>query len=126
MKLSVVFSVQAILAALFGLCFLFAPAWIMQVYGIKADLSSVYFARLLGAAYVGIAMISWGARLSMLGNRPLLVPAFATANTLGAVVAIHQGLVGQGNQLRWLNAVIFIALAAGFVYHTFSPRFARP
>jgi hypothetical protein len=125
MKLSAVFSVQAVLAALFGLWFLLAPGAIMEVYGIQPDLSNVFFARLLGAAYIGIAMISWGARHSSFETRPLLVPAFATANSLGVVVTVYQGFLGQGNQLRWLNAVIFLALAAGFVYHTFSPRFAR-
>jgi len=125
MKLSAVFCAQAILAALFGLCFLLAPGWLMQLYGVNPDLSSIYFARLLGSAYIGIAMISWGARHTALVPRPFLVPAFATANSLGAVVAIHQGIIGQGNQLRWLNAVILLALAAGFVYHTFSPRLAR-
>jgi hypothetical protein len=33
--------------------------------------------------------------------------------------------MGPGNQLRWLNAAIFIVLAAGFVYHTFGKRTAR-
>lgn len=125
MKLSAVLSAQAVLAALFGLCFLLAPGWLMEVYGTKPDPSSVYFARLLGAAYIGIAMISWGARHSTFETRPLLVPAFATANSLGAVVAVYQGFLGEGNQLLWLNAVIFLALAAAFVYHTFSPRFVR-
>ena len=125
MNLSAVFSAQDILAALFGLCFLLAPGWIMQVYGYAPDPASVFFARLLGSAYIGIAMISWGARHTTLVPRPFLVPAFATANTLGAVVAIHQAIIGQGNQLRWLNAAILLTLAAGFVYNTFSPRFAR-
>lgn len=125
MKLSAVFSAQAILGALFGLCFLLAPEWLMGIYGTKPDLSTVFFARLLGAAYIGIAMVSWGARHSSFETRPLLVPAFATSNSLGAVVAVYQGLYGQGNQLRWLNAVILVALAAGFVYHTFNPRVTR-
>lgn len=125
MKLSAVFAVQAILAALFGLCFLLIPGSLMDVYGMKPDLSNVFFARLLGAAYIGIAMISWGARKAPFDTKPLLIPAFATANSLGAVVAIYQGFLGPGNQLRWLNVVILVGLAAAFVYHTFSPRIAR-
>jgi hypothetical protein len=125
MKLSAVFSLQAILAALFGLWLLVLPSSLMQVYGTTPDVSNVYFARLLGAAYIGIAMVSWGARHTTFETRPLLVPAFATTNSLGVVVALYRAFTAQGSQLLWLNVVIFVVLAAGFVFHTFSPRLAR-
>ena len=114
MNLSAVFSAQAILAALFGLCFLLAPGWIMQVYGYAPDPASVFFARLLGSAYIGIAMISWGARHTTLVPRPFLVPAFATANTLGAVVAIHQAIIGLGkcDLIRELTDKLFLHVRA--------------
>ena len=62
MKLSTLFSINAVVAILFGLAFVLAPGLTLSIYGIPANPALNFRGQLFGAALVGFAVISWSAR----------------------------------------------------------------
>ena len=83
-----------------------------------------------------IAMISWGARHTSLVPRPFLVPAFATANTLGAVVAIGRlsGAIAVPGYAPTMLAILFfgslnllaLGIMGSYVWRAYENTKERP
>jgi len=117
MKLSTLFVINAILALLFGLGFLLIPTTLVSFYGIQLDAAAVYVARLLGAAYLGYAIISWLFQNSKAASevRTFVLTLFVT-ESLAFVVSLVYQLQGLANALGWSTVVIFLLMAAGFGY----------
>jgi len=113
-------AIAAILAILFGLGFILAPALTWSLYGVTLEVPGQWMARYLGSAFIGIGVIKWLARNAEAseGLRAVLLGAFAIA-VLGLVVAFLDAIRGMGNGLHWLNVVIYLFLAVGFGYFQF-------
>ncbi len=59
MKLGNLFAVNAMIAGLFGLAFVFAPAQLLAQYGLAIDAAFGLVAQLFGAALIGYAVLTW-------------------------------------------------------------------
>jgi hypothetical protein len=120
MKRSTFMVIAAVLAVVFGLGFILAPAWTLSSYGITLEVPGQWVGRYFGSALIGIAVLTWlarnlepgeGLRTVVLGNLVLAV--------LGLVVAVLDAISGVGNALLWLNVVIYLFLTVGFGYFQF-------
>jgi cell division protein FtsW (lipid II flippase) len=120
MKLNTFMMIAAILALLFGVGFIVAPASSLQLYGTTTDLTGEFLARYLGAALIGLAFVIWLTRNAAPSEtrKGLLTGLFVTM-FLGLVVALYDKFAGAGNALIWLNVVIYLLLAIGFGYFAF-------
>jgi hypothetical protein len=120
MKRSSFMTVAAVVAFLFGLGFLLAPAWTMSTYGITLEVPGQWIGRYLGSAFVGIAVLTWLARKAEAGEalRAVMLGDFVLS-LLGLVVAIFDAASGLGNSLVWTTVLIYVFLTVGFGYYHF-------
>jgi hypothetical protein len=123
MKLNIFMTIAAIVAIIFGLGFILAPAAALQPYGTTTDLTGQFLGRYLGASLVGLAFVIWLTRNAAPSEtrKGLLAGLFVTM-LLGFVVALYDKFAGNGNSLIWLNVVIYLLLAIGFGYFAFMKK----
>lgn len=120
MKLSTLFTVHAIVALLFGLGFVFAPAAILAPYGITTNEAGIVIARLLGAAFLGFSVIAWSARnTEESGARRAIVLGFFLGFAVSSAASLFGQLSGVGNALGWSTVGIYLLLALGYGYFHF-------
>jgi hypothetical protein len=119
MKLNTFMIIAAIIALIFGLGFILAPAWSLQPYGTSTNLTGEFLGRYFGASLIGLAFVNWLTRNT--ASKGLLAGLFVTM-VLGFVVALYDKFAGSGNALIWLNVVIYLLLAIGFGYFAFMKK----
>jgi hypothetical protein len=116
MKLNTLMVITAVVAFLFGLGFILAPAWSLSTYGVSTDVTGTFMSRYFGAALIGYAFIAWLTRNTASKG---LQSGFFVAMVLGFAVALYDAFAGVSNALVWLNVVIYFLLAVGFGYFAF-------
>ena len=123
MKLGNLFAVNAVIAGLFGLAFIFAPAQLLARYGLVVDAGFGLVAQLFGAALVGYAILTWLVR--KVGDseaRRAIVLALFISDGVAFVLALMAQLKGLVTPLGWSTVAIYLLLALGFAYF----HFAKP
>jgi hypothetical protein len=121
MKLGNLFTVNAVIACLFGLGFVFAPAKVLAQYGLTVDAGFGLVAQLFGAALLGYAILTWSARKAGDSDaRRAIVLALFVSNAVGFVLALMAQLKGLVNTLGWSTVAIYLVLALGFAYFQFT------
>ncbi len=122
MSLSLMMTVNAIVAAVFGLAFVIAPGQAAALYGITADAQFRYLAQLFGTALVGYAVLTWMAHNAPASDtRKAIVLALLISEALGFVLALLGQLAGVVNSVGWLTVAIYLLLAVGFGYQYLRP-----
>jgi hypothetical protein len=118
MKLSTFAIIITILAAGFGLAFLFIPVKLMAVYGINLDSSGVIVARYFGSANLFVAMIFWSySGVSPAAKSwPKLLLYSLIYNILQLIVTLIPILSGEANSMAWTTVALFVLLSIGSVY----------
>ena len=117
MKLSTVFTVNAVVALLFGLGFVIAPAATLAPYGVTIDEAGVQVARFFGAALLGYAAITWFARNTEKSSaRRALVLGLFLGFGIGFVVSLVNQLSGLQNALGWSTVVLFLLFTLAYGY----------
>ena len=123
MKLSTFLSIVAIFAFVFGLSYVLSPVQANRPFGITLDKTAQWVCRYLGAAYLGIAVLTWFARKVTQGEAlyAILLGGFVMS-AIGIVLAVLDSLYGGGNALVWSFVVVYVFLALGFGYFRFVKR----
>jgi hypothetical protein len=125
MKLSMFLSIVGVVAILFGIGFVLAPAQVLAQYGITADQSVAFISRFFGVALINVGLIVWFARniIDPLGRRSIVL-AGLIADILGLLVALQGQIDGLANALGWSTVLIYGLFAIGFAYFQFTPKSA--
>jgi len=121
MRLATFLSIVGVVAILFGIGFLLAPAALLGQYGIVvADPHTIFMARFFGAALIELGVLVWIAReiVDPLGRRAIVL-AGLIGNTAGFLVALTGQLNGAVNALGWSTVLIYALFAVGFAYFQF-------
>ena len=120
MKLSTLMIVNAIVAAVFGLGFVFAPGQVTSLYSPEVGVTLRYVAQLFGAALLGFAVLTWVARNApdSEARRAILLALFV-GDGVGFILALIGQLGGVVNALGWSTVLIYLLLALGFGYFGF-------
>lgn len=120
MKLSALMVVNAIVAAVFGLGFVFVPGQVTSFYSPEVGATLEYVAQLFGAALLAFAVLTWVARNApdSEARRAILLALFV-GDGVGFVIALIAQLGGVVNALGWSTVVIYALLAIGFGYFRF-------
>lgn len=120
MKLNTLMVINAILATVFGCAFVLAPTATGTLYGVTLDPVSKHLAQLLGAAYLGIGVVTWMARKAAASDAlRAIVLAYFISNSIAFIVALINQLASVGNALGWSSVAIYLLLALGYAYFQF-------
>ncbi len=120
MKVSTLFTINAIVAVVFGLVFVLAPAWTLSLYGITSNDPLNYVGQLFGASLLSFAVITWLARNATASPaRGAIVLALFIGDAIGFVVSLIAQMKGYANALGWSTVAIYLLLALGFGYLQF-------
>jgi hypothetical protein len=120
MKLSTLFTANAIVSALFGLTFVLVPGTAMSFYGVTLSPGGLFIARLFGGVLIGVAVLTWSARNAGDSEaRKAIVLSRFVCETVGFIVALLGQLAGVVNALGWSTVAIYLVFALGFGYFQF-------
>jgi len=120
MKLNTLMIITAVLAATFGLAFLFVPGQVFSLYGVKETASLIYMGQLFGVDLVTFAILAWLAKNAAESEaRKAIVLALFIGFAVGFVFALLGQLKNVVNVLGWFTVVRYLLLAIGFGYFYF-------
>ena len=123
MKVSTLFTINAIVAVVFGLLFVLAPALTLSLYGITSNEPLSYVGQLFGASLLSFAVITWLARNTAASPaRNAIVLALFIGDAIGFVVSLIAQMKGFANALGWSTVAIYLLLALGFGYLQFMSK----
>lgn len=111
------FTIAAIVAILFGVAFLLAPAQVSVVYGLTPNPSSVLSDRFFGSALLAWGVILWMARdfSEAAAIRGVLIGS-VVGEIVGGAVNVWGTVRGLFNGLAWTTTILYILLLIGAVY----------
>jgi hypothetical protein len=120
MKFKTLLVINAILLGFFGLTSLLAPEASATPYGVTLDPLSKHLNQLLGAFFLGLAVLAWMARRVTAPDaiRAILL-AFIISYSIAMIVTIIDVLSGLGNALGWSSVAIYLLMLLGFGYFLF-------
>ncbi len=120
MRLSALFSFNAIVAAIFGLTAVLVPGVLYSTYGLTSDAGAQLVAQFFGAALLGNVVITWSLRNIEPGStRQTLTLALFVQEAIGLAISLIAQFGGVLNALGWLNVVLTAIFALGYGYFHF-------
>ena len=120
MKLGLLFTLNAVIAAAFGIAFIIVPAQLLEAYGVTLTPGTAVVSRLFGAALVGYGVLTWQVRAAASSDAlRAVVLALFVGDVFGFGLSLQGMLAGATNALGWSTVVIYGLLAAGFGYFAF-------
>ena len=125
MKLNTLFVVWAVVGAIFGLGFFLVPAMVFAQYGPGATTTNeIDLGRLLGASYLGYAVLAWVARsITDTDARRKIVLANFVLTVLTLALFLKTTLIdGASTGPNWFNIVLMALFVIGFGYFYFTKR----
>jgi len=123
MKLRTFLSIVGVVAILFGIGFVAAPAEVLAQYGITADPYTAFMSRFFGVALINVGLITWFARsiVDSLGSRSIVL-AGLIGDAVGLFVALQAQMNGIVNALGWSTVLIYALFTIGFAYFLLAPK----
>ena len=117
MKARFILVVSAIVLLVFGLGFIISPQWTMELFDITVEPGGILMTQLLGAGFVGFAILNWMARnVTVYEDASPILWANFFMNSIGFVVALLQRLDGLGNAWSWVPVALYLLFALAFGY----------
>jgi hypothetical protein len=123
MSLNALLVVNTVVSAVFGIALVLVPGQVVTLYGVEESAILKYTGQLLGAAFLGFAVLSWSARNAAESEaRRAIVLAFFIGDLVGFAVALIGQLGEVVNAVGWSTVGIYLLFAVGFGYF----QFAKP
>jgi hypothetical protein len=119
-KLSHVFSFNALVALVYAIGFLLAPNMVIGLHGLPAGETQALMARYFGVALLGLGLIAWFVR--DIAHPPLkdgITLSLFLSSLAGFLLSLQGTLSGQMNALGWLPTAVYLLLFLGFGYFRF-------
>jgi len=118
--------VSAILLALTGAAFLFAPVELLARIAPEVPASAAWLGQLLGAAWLGLATMNWLSRFTMVGGiyGRAIVSANAAAYFVSAMVMLSAARRVGFTTSMLVIAIVTVVMAAVYGYLLFRGPFA--
>ena len=125
MKLNTLLGVWAVVGVVFGLGFFLVPAMVMAQYGPGTpSTNEIELGRLLGASYLGYAILAWLARgIADTDARRKIVLINFVVTVLSLALFLKTTLVeGASTGPNWFNVVLMGLFVIGFGYFYLTKR----
>lgn len=122
MNLRNLFTINAVIAGLFGLAFVLVPGPLTDLYDAELSDAGLYVGRLLGAAFLMFAVVTWGSRDAQDSTaRQAIILALFVGFVLGFVVSLVGQLNNIVNALGWTTVAIYLLFSVAYGYFQFRP-----
>lgn len=119
--MNAVLSATGLLALLFGAGQLLIPGLLLSIFGVRLDVNADLFARALGGAYLGYAVVNWQARAGEPRMQRAVVLADLIVAASGLVISLFAIALGNGNALMWVWVAVFAIFGAWQAYVLWRP-----
>jgi len=120
MKLETFLTIAAVIAIVFGLGFVAAPARMLTQYGIEASPGTAIMARFFGGALLNLGFVLFLARHVIEPvTRTGIVRGSLIGAAVGLLVALHGQRIGAVNALGWSTVAVYAFLLLGYGYFAF-------
>ena len=120
MKFSTLMVAQAVLAFVYAVGMLFAPATLLENYGLTTGISEKMTAQFYGVGLAFVGLITWLTRnISDPAAQRALVLALLIGDVIGFIVSVMGSLSGAMNALGWSSVAIYLFLGLGAAYLQF-------
>jgi hypothetical protein len=117
MKLNTLFFVTGILGLFFGLLTLLIPGGFSNFYGGELTDAGKFDTQLLGAAYIGVALLLFLATKAKEAKaRMAIVTGMLAHFIIGFIVSLRWQILGTVNVWGWSTIAIFGLLSLGYLY----------
>ena len=121
MKLSNLFTLNAILALAFGIGFVLLPATTLTIFGIDPTASINLMSQFFGVELIAVGLLCWFVKGdSDTAVIPKIMLALLIADIVGLIVSLMGTLSGIFNAMGWSAVLIYLVFVTGFAY--FWPR----
>lgn len=126
MTIKTFFAIFAVLAVLFGIGFVLAPAQVLSNYGVESSPAIALMSRQFGGTLLAMAVILWCARdfREEAALRAVLI-GFGVSDVINCIVAIVATSSGTINALGWTVVLIYLGGAVGAGYFLTAGRTQR-
>ena len=123
MKIKTLFIINAVIAIVYGICFVLIPSRVLLMYGLVSGPAEALLGQFFGVALIGIGFITWFARNVADANAlGAIVLALLISDIIGVIVSLIGTVTGVMNAFGWSAVIIYLFLAIGFTYF----RFKKP
>ena len=123
MKLKILFIINAILALVYGICFVLIPAKVLLLYGLTASAGEALMGQYFGVALLSIGLITWLARnIADVNAQKALILALLISNIIGIIVSVIGTVSGVMNTFGWSAVIIYLFLSLGYAYFQFKKQ----
>ncbi len=121
MRLKHLFTINIFIAIPIGLSCVLFPGWVLGLYGLVPDETSIWVTRLVGGSILGYASLMWfGRKSESIQARRAIALALFIQDIIGLAASIEIQLHGNINFLGWpLNIFTYGFLALGYAYFYF-------
>ncbi len=120
MKLSHVFSFNALVALVYAIGFVIVPNTVMALHGIPEGAAQALLAQYFGVALIGLGLVAWFVR--DITDPPMkdgITLSLFLSSLVGFVLSLQATLSGQMNAVGWLPTAVYLLLSLGFGYFRF-------
>lgn len=125
LSFNLIFMLNAIVATLFGLAFLFVPESVLRFFGTETFVATILVSRFFGTAMLALGLVLWFAREV---HEAAVQRGIALGLLAGAIAGLMVTLVGtfaSNAVLRsnaWIAIVIYILFGGAYAYLVFGRR----
>lgn len=120
MKLSNLLVINAIVALVYGISFVLAPATVLSLYGVTQGPGEKLAGQFFGVALIGIGLLTWFARnIADPDTQRAISLALLVSDIIGVIVAVLGTVSGVMSAVGWSAVIIYLLLALGFAYFQF-------
>jgi hypothetical protein len=121
MRFRIFLSIYAILLIIFGFGFLFAPAWMFNLYGASTNDLGLLTARAFAVWNIWVGVVVWVAKDDFHSKLfSVMITTLFLSNLAFTLIATLGQIVGTLNTLGWLNVILYLLFALGFAYLLFT------
>lgn len=122
MSYKIMFTLNAIVALVLGVVFLFAPVMMLELFGTETYVSSVLLARFFGSAMIALGLLVWFTKdVENAGIQKNMGMVLLVSAILGLIVNVI-GISPASGVIRkygWLSIIVYILFILGYVFLLF-------
>jgi hypothetical protein len=120
MKLSTLLVISAVVALVFGVCFVLVPRVVLSLYGITQGRGEALMSEFFGTALIFAGLVAWFMRkVTDASAQRAVVLGFLIADVLGLIISLIGTLSETMNSVGWTVVVLYLLLAIGFASFQF-------
>lgn len=122
MNYRIMFMVNALVAALFGLGFLFLPDRVLRLFGTETFVATVLVARFFGTAMLALGLVLWFAKDITDESVQKGIGIALIVGAVAGLIVTALGTFASNAVIRangWLAMMIYILFGLGYAYLVF-------